>query len=402
MMLLVFFLIPELPAVQLASHVFRSSIQCLRQRPGPLCYWMGTCLGTYCQISTSSDTAAPLHKIDPAHASYKRKAYGLIWLGRFALLILLLVQYSSNFGIWYRALTLFAYRWNSYILFDLRNFQMAVGGIAAVINSVLLALLNVTWHYAPGTTDVEFAQLSSTAQQLTNTHQLRYPPATEPEPTFPSINFIQHKFQTYNNLHTIRLNHFFPVALQRSVEGAMILHTINRLITQLALILNPEYLDLSNLLMEKNPSIFNTIPIPLLDQPGIRWAFYPDIGLDLRWHGEHIFVLPYVSVIMIVISKGIRIIAQNAFLAKHMPQRMVAWFKLCDKWITGGRSLVSFPCFFVTTVIFTVWVDLGGLYRNALGQVVQSSALAQSTQWGRLIVGAFRYKDPWYDSMYIL
>jgi len=193
--LLVFFFVPELPAVQLASRVFRSSIQCLRRRPYSLSYWLATCLGTRCQASTSSGNAVPLHKLDPTHAHYKRKTYGVTWVGRLILLILLLVQYSSVAGIRYRALTLFADRWNDYIVLDLRNFQMVLGGMAAVINSALLTLLNLTWHHAPASSDVEFAQLSSTTEQITSKHQPRHPPAAETSATLPSINSIPQRFQ---------------------------------------------------------------------------------------------------------------------------------------------------------------------------------------------------------------
>jgi len=401
-MLLVFIFIPELSVAQFFSRVFKSSIQWLRSRspspepsrPSSLWRWGGACLGSH--ISIRSGTPVPLYEADPNQVHYKRSAYGVTWFGRFVLLVVLLIQYSSSLGIRYRALTAFSDRWNSYTLFDLRNFNLVIGGTAAVLNSMLLAMLNVTWDRTPAPSDVESLQPSSTVELRTHEMQQNL----ESEATLQSSASIWRKIQAYNNIFMIRVNSLFPAALQHNIEGGIILHTITRSMS--LFFFSPDFLDLSVLIMEKNPRALGLVSLRKPGKSGLSWLFDPIMGPFLRWGFLDIYLLPYISTTLVLIACGFRFMAHNTFVGEHMSRPAREFFKFCDKWITGGRSNVSFPFFFGFALCLTVWVDLAGLATNARWQVRWSSALEQGTHWDRLHAGAYMYKDPWYDSMYIL
>ncbi|PVH98772.1 hypothetical protein DM02DRAFT_681103 [Periconia macrospinosa] len=397
-MIMAFFLVPEVTFAQLVWRVWRGSLSWFRRRRRPCSFWycIATSLGVHIPAPSMGTDAVPLHMIDPASLHYKSLRYDALWVGRFMLLLLLMVQYMGSLGIRYRTYTVYADRWNSFGFVDGSNFHLALGGLTAVINSILLALTNLTWHFEPEE-DFHLGSRRSTYQDM----HTESPPPSGPLPTTESSNdtpclsvSILQKLQKHNDIFTARLEHSFPATQQRLIEGAIILFTIADSTNWLARHSNPYFLDLSMLIKEKNPDAANIESLPVFE-----YSTPVSLGLNaggpfLRLRGFlDIYFLPYISSILVILSFWSRLFAGNAWLGRYMPRQMRVLLIFCDKWITGGRSLVSFPCIFVFGVFLMGWYDFNGMWPNYLS-VAHFAELANGTHWEQLHAKAYMFKDP--------
>lgn len=405
-MIIAFFLVPEVAVAQFVWGVWRGILSWFQRRQRPCSFWycIATTLGAHISIPSMDTNTVPLHKIDPANLYHKSMKYDILWFGRFILLLLLTVQYVGSLGIRYRTYTVYADRWNSFGSIDGRNFHLALGGLTSVLNSILLVSTNLTWHHEPA----EGVQLNPTASahQDINTES---PPLSGSLPTAESVDAplcpsvsLRWKLEKYSNIFTARLEHFFPVTQQRFVEGAVILFTIADAPNWLVRYFNPHFLDLSMIIKEKNPNTSNIESLPVFE-----YSAAPSLGLDtggpyLQLRGFlDIYMAPYICSMLIIVSFLIRLFAENAGLRTYIPQKMRRLLVFCNKWITGGRSLTSFPCVFLITICLMGWYDLYGIWLNCLS-ARRFAQLSRGTHWERLHAKAYMFKDPWYDNMYII
>ncbi|CAI6330722.1 unnamed protein product [Periconia digitata] len=412
LLLVLFFLVPEISLGQLCLHIFRASVQEYRRPTFSFSHWVTGCLGSHVHI-TRDRCIVPVHAVDPAHLRYSRMRYSLRWFGSFGMLVPLLAQYMASFGIRYRARTTFGDRWNSYTFIDQRSFHLVVGGMAAVVNCMLLALTNLEWRWhldTASTADVvESTQPSSSTSSSSSTTIVHIPDNPlhsymsaehQLSSTTSPLRSICHRLEAYNNRQIARLDHFFPVHDQYSMEGAIFLHTSISCIDAFMAYLNPDFLNLFWLLHEKTKDIIDFSHIGHSDITG----FSPSSASPYARAG--IFktpLLPYISVMMILTSFCSRFLAGESFLARLLPWRMRKVAIFGNKWIAGGRSVISFPFFFCVALAMVVWVEWFGVVGQALWERhLDEMISARGSHWDRLHVSAYRYKDPWYDGMYVL
>lgn len=90
-------------------------------------------------------------------------------------------------------------------------------------------------------------------------------------------------------------------------------------------------------------------------------------------------------------SKSISIYAPRAGIA----------LDVCKKYMARGRNIFTFPLYLVLPVYWIVasvaWYIS---YAHIYGGVVH--VLREGDKWEKLRWRMYMYKDPWYDSMYIL
>lgn len=102
---------------------------------------------------------------------------------------------------------------------------------------------------------------------------------------------------------------------------------------------------------------------------------------------------------MLGVSICVRFIANSAIVSKHT-SRAGATFAFCHRWITGGRSTVSFLCF-LFILVFYVWDTIGSLARSVQVNDVFTEVMVTGSPYDRLQLGAYMYKEPWHN-MYIV
>ncbi|PVI08222.1 hypothetical protein DM02DRAFT_156145 [Periconia macrospinosa] len=397
-MLLIFFLMPEVAVVQLVRRTCCGVVRWFRNRQQPFYSWyyVSMSLGIYASESSVGDNLVALHTINPRNLRYERKSYSSMWLGRLVVLVILLIQDLGSLGIWYRSYWVYSDHWNTFTHFDLQNSRMALGGFAVVVNSILITLTNLKWHHG----SAEEVQLSSnTHDELLRSH---IPPTGSLEnESRCSQTSIRKKLQIYNDIFETRLGYFFPVEQQREIEAAIILNTIAVLTKQLTPHFNQHIFCLSIFIKEKSTKDTTSLPPPIRENSNERWGLSLE-GLSVIFNGFGFNILPSLASILILISFCNRYLAQNTWLGRYLPRRIRASIVFSDKWITGGRSVVAFPCFLVLAIYLIGYIPIIRLMMDAQVQVSLSSLHSMGTHWDQLLVRAYRYKDPWYDNMYVL
>jgi hypothetical protein len=396
-MLLAFFLMPELAVVQLISRTCYGVVRWFRNRQHPFYSWyyVAMSLGCYTSESSARDDLATLHSINPKNLRYERKSYDIMWLGRLIVLLILLVQGLGSLGIWYRSYLVYSDYWNTFIHFDIQNFRMVLGGFAVVVNSILITLTNLKWYHEPA----EDVQLSS------NTHDESLPSHILPTDNFAnhprcSSASIRKKIQIYNDIFEARLGYFFPVEQQREIEAAIILNTMAVLTKQLIPQFNPHLHCLSAFIEEKTTDDTDLSHLLSAKHSNARWALSRE-GISLNLKGFYFNILPSLASILIFVSFWTRYLTWNTWLGRYLPRiRVIIFF--CDKWIIGGRSAVAFPCFLVLVIYLVICIPIIRLVWDADIQAYLSSLHSEGMHWDELLVKAYRYKDPWYDNMYVL
>jgi hypothetical protein len=163
--IITFLLFPLLLVAQLLRQLRSAlALNVLRLRPGvTLC--IGICCGVYASKSEETGEPEPLEKVDLNLLRRGRASYNYLWLGRVVILLALAVQYCGTLFLWYRrASRVEATLW----AIDTRNLEMALGGLVAVMCSLVISILNTEWEIKNGSLDEnEFPDENALAMQDT-------------------------------------------------------------------------------------------------------------------------------------------------------------------------------------------------------------------------------------------
>lgn len=270
-----------------------------------------------------------------------------------------------------------------YAIIDYFGLYMSIGGLAAATNSMFLSLLNTTWeHIPPSLIDLQSIHISANDTDTLETSE-RHIASQSEQQQFANIH-------TINNAFRNRLDLLFPQYFQRALEDGMIFQAVWGSVAPTLTITISHLSDLSILVKQKSQVALSN--------------YLHNITLTLEYEYSLGFLLDYYKYdavcALITIMPIIHLVAHNEKIRKHAPILSIP-FVFCDKWITGGRSIVSFPCF-IALLVFHIWrwayhvSAFFYMYRNI------HEDLKNDNHWEQLHWGAYMYKDPWYDSMYIL
>lgn len=402
-LLVVFFFFPELAIAQLILRTANAIAQVPWKRRIHLRYWIARCLGTHVSVSGSP---VPLSDVNADQVRSVRQKYNLIWFSRCAVLTLLLVQYVGSVGLWYR----FCWVWERYVVdahILARNYHMALGGLVAVFNSILIASSNLQWQHIAD--DIASTQYSL---QLSHVSELSTSDVEAPRVTASPLQEDKNEVHI-RNLPKIWLaidvgfrrwlDCWFPEIYHHTTESAIIAHVLATYVNNLHGTLKPSHdpLALTNLLLSK-PSHYVQNSEELWTAHGTIFAsaaytslFQPSMSRD----GTYYTLLSNLTTLLMV-SVPTRLILRSKWLRKCAPS-VEATCMFFDKWIASGRSLISFP-WFVLVVLLSAWEILGTFIRAVQIDVAVARMLREGTPLDRLHLSAYLYKDPWYDDMYIL
>lgn len=392
-MLLVFLLVPEVALVQFARRTCRGVLRWFRnrssrQQPIDSWYCVSTSLGNYTSESCVEKKLVPLHTIHPRNLRYERKSYDFMWLGRLMVLLVLLVQGIGSLGIWYRSYSVYLDHWNTFMHFDIQNFRMVLGAFAVAVNSILITFTNLRWHHE----STEEVNLSFNANDE-SPQSLVLPIGDLGDRSQCPLVTIQQKLQKYNDIFETRLDYLFPVKQQREIEAAMVVNTMAVLTKQLTPHYNPYLLCLHKFMVDNNTNGFEL------------WNTRLDLpyeGVSLTSNGFTFNILPSVASTLILISFWNRYLVRNIWLERHLPWRIREFIVFCDKWLIGGRSVVAFAFFLVLAIYIIGWIPIIRLVWDVKFQAALSLTSSDGTHWDQLLIKSSRYKDSWYDNMYVL
>ena len=381
LLLIAFFLVPSLAATQLLSRTVAFLLRLAFGKFKQYRYWLSVYLGTHIIVCGKP---VPLSDINPTCLRSKRNPYGIVWLARLILLLLLLVQYTSTIGIWLRSRMMYNDRVQIYAILDYFGLFMSIGGIAAATNSMFLSLLNTTWeHIPPSVIGLQTIHISGNDIDTFETSEREILSQIE-QREFANIHTIDEAFRN-------RLDLLFPQYFQQALEDGMIFQAVWGAMASTLTITFSHLSDLSILVKQKSQVALSN--------------YFRDTTSNLEYF-ECSFraLLDYYKYdlvcALITIVPVIRLFAHSEKIRKHA-RIMSIPFVFCDKWITGGRSIFSFPCFFAL-LVFHIW--RWSYYIYAFLDMYRDihEDLKNDNHWERLHWGAYMYKDPWYDSMYIL
>jgi hypothetical protein len=406
-LLVVFFLFPELAMAQLLSRIATALAQVIWKRRVYARYWIASILGSHVLAYSKP---VPLGHLNADQLRSERQKYSLVWVGRCAVLVLLLVQYTCSLGIWFRIL----FVWDRHNMdghIHARNFHMAFGGMVAVVNSIALAWLNLQWRHVPD--DITPApnslqvvhELTAGIGQPNLSDAEMYPPAMviQPEGCSSSKMALPQRLILYNTSFGCWLDKWFPEVTHHDIEGAMTAHILVTYFTSIVCTFRTSWnpLRLTKLILSKSPQALQNsehigdIHGGIFNTAGYTALFRASLHRDTVYY-KLFTVIEY----LIIVCVSTRLLARNVLSKKYTP-RVKELCMFCDKWITGGRSLLSFP-WFAFFVSFHVWDTVGSFVRAVQVDKAVAEVMEKGTHWDRLHLGSYLYKDPWYESMYIL
>lgn len=141
--IIAFLLFPMLPLAQVLRQLRSTVALSFNRRRRGLTFYASACCGMYTTKSEQTVETEPIIKTDPERIRRRRASYNALWLGRVVVLLALIVQYCGTAVLWLRR----ARRVISVRLWaiDTRNLEMALGGLTAVISSLVISLINTEW-----------------------------------------------------------------------------------------------------------------------------------------------------------------------------------------------------------------------------------------------------------------
>lgn len=381
LLLLGFIIFPELPAVQLLIRLVKVSYHAATMRhPKSSRYWIASCLGSYILVNGKVHWLDDIEFREIRAGSSRRN---VTWIGRLLVMLLLACQYVSSIAVLFRGLLIFYDKPNLYFFQDVRNFEVLLGGAVATCNSLCLHALNYEWTHSPPNTDPDAIQQMEVQEQIRTGNR-------------ESIKDLGTILQWANDLNT-RLAKWLAETIPQEVQFAL----EHGLVTQRAYDLLICYH--SGLLQNEPAARFvrfdcdvhvgSVEPDPTCNvlHPSLhgRLRYLPLFNIATGWRNYG--ALPVIH-IMICTNIGRILLGDLVQLYIWSSPESSRYAKQCQTWVLGGRSIPSFA------------LALVGLVLNIVLRTMNySAALVGNTNSDPGLLGAVvRYKDPWYDSMYVL
>ncbi|KAF2653303.1 hypothetical protein K491DRAFT_718137 [Lophiostoma macrostomum CBS 122681] len=419
---LLFFLLPGLAIVQ---PLVRSCRVCIRKfhRPGrtSLGYCIAAGLGTWVLVKETGGTKA-LESLEEEHVRCKRREYGFVWLGRVALLLGLLVQYVGSIAIWLHSTFVFDGRMNMFFLLDLRTVEVVIGGAAATINNIFLLLMNLDWHdESLATAPIELNDEQRIPTPLPVPHPHPSPQSEEIHipPTKPWYEHFA-RLRHINSAISTMLSTLTPSTLQLDIEFALLAQI------QLHLILFAIICALKPRRSGVCPPVFQLLATSPPDPGKVFCSEKMQHAIPYPWVVVHV-ILGLLSQtaaqggrmngsVLVVLSLYYILIARVLLhLCYHSTVRLCSASKLkfedgplvvrrlvqVLQWLLGCRTITS-PLFFLVFVVTVVLRWKAFISAAIQAKEAEKFLFEEDGSWYRVHRVLLMFKDPWYDSMYIL
>ncbi|KAL5384699.1 hypothetical protein DPSP01_005138 [Paraphaeosphaeria sporulosa] len=420
--LLVLLCLFEFPEMALAQILIRTNIAAIRvlwrRERVQARFFIAACLGMHASSETSPQRAVPLVSLHPEQVKRVPHRIGILWIGRLGLLLAFLAQYIGTVSIWIRAVFHVQDRGIWFWLIDLRTFRIALGGLAATLNSTLILLIGSQWKMAvPHDPDLSLRPLerSDTSSTLCSNEQddlLKLPikmltlERNEPRPSSNDNVSRYARCMALNRLFTQALDSHFPALRQSDLELGIIIYRI-WIYGITVYILRYRFASgcppILHLLTEATSTFDWTRVCP--DHTDIWDATTFSLSTRDRDHTRYGRALQ-VSNILSNIGVG-RILVQWTFttaaqLYEKMWKPVPKTVRSFEQWFLSGRSVICFPLLALLSasspVAIMILVENRGWIKHAQ-TVLQSPGIGETD---RLAMGVLMWKDPWHDSLYLI
>ena len=425
---LFYFFIPEISAVQLVTRFVKVCVRLLRTRRMPGRFYTATVLGLH--IQTPGSTIS-FEEIEENSVESERKRYNPVWFARLALLLAVLAQFSGSLAIGYRSLYLFNDRDNMHGLLDFRTIEAVLGGSFATLNSILILLVNMEWHYNPPNASIELQNESRDVEQPhSNIHQPRTGSTADIESGTLGFSLqstakrrwvkfrmqsqgawdrCRRKYRQANKTFASKLSSLLPKRLHSDLEMAfavqcLFLFEITLSWGQKLLNLclrHPIYGDSS----KQDCEIYFRGEGFLLNIFDFRWRF----GIGIVTHSAFLVVSPdvqvaiYLVLVARVLARGLLSLFSFSRCSNRVHPAIREYANRVNDAFLSGRSLISFPFLLAFSLpIILQWINIVLMAKKNLRIENYAKHAAENDVRTRVHFPLAMYKDPWYDQMYIL
>jgi hypothetical protein len=399
--LVFFFFFPELPAIQFLFRIGRVCSQLTTKRGASYRYCVSACLGCHVMVS---GVIYPLEDIDPSSLSLQKKPRNLVWIGRQFLLMLLLAQYVASAAILYRVFVVFTELENVYDPPDRRNLEVIFGGVVSVLNNIAINILNYDYIYTPLPESAELSHIEASSTlgrpngALASNEQL--------SPNIDDDRLVRTRTERFflyvsskNTSFTDWLAESLSARTQTEIEHALIAQRVFEL---LIFVVQDSRGTVSLTSFYCNKESEYAIAMRMCDYTILRASksllHYMRRGLSpfssYLLPGSSLYIFFYVIIARIVLADLLR------FAIWCTPSNFSDKISIVMCTVRG-RTIITFPLV-VTSILFNIGIRLA-YYCKYSGAVFRyESRDFGNDDWGRLYDSITRFKDPWYDSMYVL
>lgn len=419
---------PEIPLAQVLIRTLLMVTRiCWKREQIPFRYFIAACLGLHAVSSSSS--RIPLVSLRPNQVDRASPQIGILWIGRFGLLLAFLAQYLGSAFIWIRLVFYVQDRgfwmWN----IDIRNFEMIFGGFVATINSLLILSVGSEWklldHVDTGSisdscqipktpSDVSLAEKSLSVkleEQVAGGHT---PTDNAREDTDQRETIVRHegvvsfieRLRMFNRSFSEFLDGCFPGLLQSDLELAVLLH---RTFTYGIAVYTFQHRfsggcpPILHFLTEAS-STFNWTQIC----PDRTDIWDPTTVTQYPRQRKYTRHVEFLRISGVLFNMGVArilgnwlfsiVVMSSKAIGKPLP-RQVRSFK---QWVFSGRSIMSFPLVPLLFACGPVWIMC---QLEQTGWTIHAQSVLQSraeNDIDRMALNVLMWKDPWQDTLYLI
>lgn len=392
MNLVAFFFYPALPAVQFLHRFCATILRTVHYRHSrvPIRYWIASCLGS--QVVTAGKVR-PLYAVDPDEIRRESRRRNATWVGRVIVLLLLLYQILGTIAILFRGVYKFQELDNRYSNEDIRNLEISIGAAWATLSSLGLLVLNGEWHHVPPVaSSLDFQPMELDADRASQDSDL-----DEPRMSLGADNLLKHMRQI-NATFVHWLTRTVPLSFQTDLEHALILKRL--FVPFIAVSLPSTYLGrftcLYNPGLCKTEELTSWVRVRLV----LKWVLIvsercdaPTGYLTTLW--TPLDKLYYAIMARIILSNVLQLWIWIAPTYLRVANDVL-------QWIMGGRSILSFP-FAMLGILLHVSIAVRNYIMSVrIGWYYEGEQEYRSLSYQKVYNYLYRFKDPWYDNMYVL
>lgn len=376
----------------------------------PVRFLLAACLGLHASSSMCSPKKnIPLVSLRPNQTERLPRKLGILWIGRFGLLLAFLAQYLGSAAIWIRLV--FYVQDRAYWLWniDLRTFEMVAGGLVATVNSLLILLVGSDWKLleaADTGTKVEHMDILPSEKSVGSCIERRESEMSGLTLADDKTAPVRSKLGAYNNSFVWFLDRHFPALLQSDLELAVLVHRamIHGLAVYTLRHRIPGGCPLVLRLLSEASDTFDWTQIC----PDRASIWDPTTVSQYPRQREHTRYGKSLHVASVLFNIGVaRIVAHWVLGAvvrgwEAVGRRQAGKAGWMGRWMTSGRSIVSFPVVLLLFSCVPVWIMCQVEQSRWTGhavRVLQSRAVGDAD---RMAMNVMMWKDPWQDRLYLV
>jgi hypothetical protein len=407
-----FLLLPLLPLAQLLRNLLIALPLKLSQRCKGITFYTSAGCGMHTAKSSTGDSC-PLTEIKCEEIRFRRKSYSLVWIGRVLVLAALAVQYIGTILLWFRrALLANTVRvWQ----IDTRNLEVVVGGLIALLMSLVIIAINAEWtietehardeelqpvNNSGGEPTIRRAVSTVTASATGENLQTQHHSTTYSQRfryCIPGLR-CSHRIKSWCEktktwyLRFRRLNlqvsnasfHVYPASLQWNIELAYMMHVLGSIFLIPFDGYNPELL--------RNPSSHFS---PRMIYYNFRDSFFHAGFLSYKLRLYYIMSSLYLLPCILIIVHLLLWLVAHMRITRFLPGPIKSVLIELDFWLRSGRNVISIPISLL--MLLPVYMQILFLKYDfeAIGRASYMSKLGWSDD------GVF-WQDPLADKLFII